>query len=44
MVELVLKRSSGLVGRAAACVPALKPRLSVDGTKKSELNKSSDAV
>lgn len=44
MVELVLKRSSGLVGRAPACAPELKLRLSVGGTKKSELNKSSDAV
>lgn len=44
MGELVLKRASGLVGGADACAPELKLRLSVDGTKKSELNKSSDAV
>lgn len=44
MVGLVLKKFSGLVGRAPACAPELKLRLSVDGTKKSELNKSFDAV
>lgn len=44
VVELFLKRSSGLAGKAPACAPELKLRLSVDGTKKSELSKSSDAV
>lgn len=42
MVALFLKRSSGLVGEAAGCAPEL--RFSIDGTKKSELNKSSDAA
>lgn len=44
MVGLVLKRSSGLVGTGPVCATEVKLRLSVIGTKKSELNKSFDAV
>lgn len=44
MVELVLKKSSELGVTGPVCATEVKVKLSVVGTKKSELNKSSDAV
>lgn len=44
MAGLVLKRFSRLVCTGPVCTDEFKPRLSVVGAKKSELNKSFDAV